>query len=61
MDIYHLRTEAEPESKTALDAVIDHIKEEMQRLNQMEEDIITEVGPRSQLLCMYGPSQVMLQ
>lgn len=44
MDIYHLRTEAEPEEKTALDAVIDHIKDEMERLNKMEEEIMSEVG-----------------
>jgi len=43
MDIYHLRTEAEPEEKTALDAVIDHIKDEMERLNKMEEEIMSEV------------------
>jgi len=43
MDIYHLRTEAEPEEKTALNAVIDHIKEEMERLNKMEEEIMSEV------------------
>jgi ATP-binding cassette subfamily F protein 2 len=43
MDIYHLRTEAEPEEKTALNAVIDHIKDEMERLNKMEEEIMSEV------------------
>lgn len=43
MDIYHLRNEAEPQEKTALEAVIDHVKEEMAKLNQMEEEIMTEV------------------
>lgn len=33
MDLYHLREEAEPSDRTALEAVIDHIKAEMARLN----------------------------
>ena len=33
MDLYHLREEAEPTDRTALEAVVDHIKEEMARLN----------------------------
>ena len=33
MDLYHLREEAEPSDRTALEAVVDHIKEEMARLN----------------------------
>ncbi len=32
MDIYHLHQEAEPSDRTALEAVIDHIKQEMERL-----------------------------
>jgi hypothetical protein len=33
MDLYHLREEAEPSDRTALEAVVDHIKAEMARLN----------------------------
>jgi len=33
MDLYHLREEAEPSDRTALESVVDHIKEEMARLN----------------------------
>ena len=33
MDLYHLREEAEPTDRTALEAVVDHIKEELARLN----------------------------
>ena len=33
MDLYLLREEAEPTDRTALEAVVDHIKEEMARLN----------------------------
>lgn len=33
LDIYHLHQEAEPSDRTALEAVIDHIREEMERLH----------------------------
>jgi ATP-binding cassette subfamily F protein 2 len=33
LDMYHLHQEAEPSDRTALEAVIDHIREEMERLH----------------------------
>lgn len=45
MDLYHLHEEAEPSDRTALEAVIDHIKAELERLNAQEEYILTEFGP----------------
>lgn len=45
VDIYHLHEEAEPSERTALEAVVDHIKKEMNRLNQLEEYILSEFGP----------------
>ena len=38
MDLYHLREEAEPTDRTALEAVVDHIKDEMARLNVRRGD-----------------------
>ena len=50
MDLYHLREEAEPSDRTALEAVVDHIKEEMARLNPLEEEILSTGGPPTQRL-----------
>jgi ATP-binding cassette subfamily F protein 2 len=50
MDLYHLREEAEPSDRTALEAVIDHIKAEMARLNALEEEIMSTVGPGDERL-----------
>ena len=50
MDLYHLREEAEPSDRTALEAVVDHIKEEMARLNALEEEIMSTVGPSDERL-----------
>lgn len=50
MDIYHLHQEAEPSDRTALEAVVDHIKEELNRLNAEEERIMTEFGPEDERL-----------
>jgi Na+-transporting methylmalonyl-CoA/oxaloacetate decarboxylase gamma subunit len=33
LDMYHLHQEAEPSDRTALEAVVDHIREEMERLH----------------------------
>ena len=32
--MYHLHQEAEPSDRTALEAVVDHVKEEIERLNK---------------------------
>jgi len=34
LDMYHLHQEAEPSDRTALEAVVDHIREEMRRLHE---------------------------
>lgn len=50
MDLYHLRTEAEPSDRTALEAVIDHVRQEMERLQAMEEHIMETTGPEDERL-----------
>eukprot|EP00197_Chlamydomonas_leiostraca_P002023 CAMPEP_0202857324 /NCGR_PEP_ID=MMETSP1391-20130828/315_1 /ASSEMBLY_ACC=CAM_ASM_000867 /TAXON_ID=1034604 /ORGANISM="Chlamydomonas leiostraca, Strain SAG 11-49" /LENGTH=610 /DNA_ID=CAMNT_0049536115 /DNA_START=82 /DNA_END=1914 /DNA_ORIENTATION=- len=50
MDLYHLRTEAEPSDRTALEAVVDHVRAEMERLQALEEQIMEEVGPEDERL-----------
>ncbi|MEW5305584.1 MAG: hypothetical protein WDW36_008116 [Sanguina aurantia] len=50
MDLYHLKEEAEPSDRTALEAVVDHIKEEMARLNAEEERIMQDFGPEDERL-----------
>jgi len=50
MDMYHLHQEAEPSDRTALEAVVDHVKEEIERLNKQEEHIMAEYGPEDERL-----------
>ncbi|KAK9825404.1 hypothetical protein WJX81_001288 [Elliptochloris bilobata] len=50
MDLYHLHQEAEPSDRTALEAVVDHINEEIARLNALEERIMNESGPDDERL-----------
>ena len=50
VDIYHLREEAEPSDRTALEAVVDHIRAEAQRLRAVESDILTRHGPGDERL-----------
>lgn len=50
MDLYHLREEAEPSDRTALEAVVDHIKAELARLSALEEEILTTSGPEDERL-----------
>eukprot|EP00798_Chlamydomonas_sp_ICE-L_P025307 gene25307-10960_t len=50
MDLYHLDHEAEPSDRTALEAVVDHIKIEMARLEAMEAQIMEETGPEDERL-----------
>uniref|UniRef100_A0A7S0UP19 ABC transporter domain-containing protein n=1 Tax=Polytomella parva TaxID=51329 RepID=A0A7S0UP19_9CHLO len=50
LDIYHLDQEAEPTDRTALQAVIDHIQEELAKLQELEEQIMTESGPEDERL-----------
>lgn len=50
VDIYHLREEAEPSERTALEAVVDHIREEVSRLQAVESDILSSKGPGDESL-----------
>lgn len=50
MDLYHLDCEAEPSDRTALEAVIDHLKNEMEKLEAMEQTIMEENGPDDERL-----------
>jgi ATP-binding cassette subfamily F protein 2 len=44
MDLYHLDCEAEPSDRTALEAVIDHLRNEMEKLEALEQKIMEEVS-----------------
>ena len=44
LDVYHLREEAEPSQRTALQAVVDHIEREVNRLQALEASILSEGG-----------------
>ena len=45
VDIWYLDKEADPSDRTALESVIDTVRNEKQRLEKLEEDIMSEVGP----------------
>jgi hypothetical protein len=44
LDIYHLHEEAPPTDRTAVQSVVDHVREELERLEKLEEAIIEESG-----------------
>ena len=50
MDLYHLSEEVEPTPRTALETVVDYIKNEIDRLNKLEEHILETVGPEDERL-----------
>jgi len=50
VDIYHLDQEAEPSDRTALEAVVDHIKKELENLGKLEEEIMETTGPEDERL-----------
>ena len=50
LDIYHLDQEAEPSDMSALEAVIDHIKKELEHLHKQEEMILETAGPEDERL-----------
>lgn len=45
IDIWYLDKEADPSDRTALEAVIDTVRVEKERLEALEEQIMTDVGP----------------
>lgn len=52
MDLYHLCEETDPTDRTALETVVDYIKDEIKRLNAQEEQILTDSGPEDERLEM---------
>ena len=50
IDIYHLREEAAPSDRTALESVVDHIKLEIEKLRTKEEDLMANYGPGDERL-----------
>ena len=45
IDIWYLDKEADPSDRTAIDSVIDTVRSEKDRLEALEEQIMTDVGP----------------
>ena len=45
IDIWFLDREAEPTDKSAMETVIDTVRFEKERLEKLEEDIMSDVGP----------------
>jgi len=45
IDIWYLDKEADPSDRTALESVIDTVRNEKERLEKLEEDIMSDVGP----------------
>jgi ATP-binding cassette subfamily F protein 2 len=50
IDIWFLDREAEPTDRTAMETVIDTVRNEKDRLEKLEEEIMTEVGPEDSRL-----------
>ena len=50
LDLYHLSGEAEPSDRTAVQAVVDHVKEEIAILEQRQEEILETEGPEDERL-----------
>ena len=45
IDIWFLENEAPPTEKSALEYVVESAKSEMKRLEDLEEKLMTEIGP----------------
>ena len=50
IDIYHLREEAEPTDRSAIQTVIDELANELTRLQKLEEHIMENFGPKDERL-----------
>ena len=50
VDMYHLKTEAEPSDRSAIQCVIDELVEEMERLNKFEQHLLENFGPDDERL-----------
>ena len=60
IDIWYLDKEADPSESTAIDFVIDTVRHEKERLEKLEEDIMSESGPEdSRLEAIYEKLEKM--
>ena len=50
VDLYHLHEEAAPTDRTALESVVDHVKAEVKRLEELEATIMETSGPEDERL-----------
>ena len=50
VDLYHLHAEAEPTDRTAVEAVVDHVTEEIARLEAAQDLIMETSGPEDERL-----------
>jgi ATP-binding cassette subfamily F protein 2 len=50
IDLYHLREEAEPTDRSAIQTVVDELVHEMERLQKLEEYIMENFGPEDERL-----------
>jgi ATP-binding cassette subfamily F protein 2 len=48
--MFYLQDEADPTDRTALQSVVDHVKEEIAKLHQLEEKLLVEHGPDDERL-----------
>jgi len=52
MDMFHLHEEAQPSDRTALQSVVDHVTEEVSKLEARAEQIMEDFGPDDERLTM---------
>ena len=53
VDLYHLHEEAAPTDRTALESVVDHVKAEVKRLEELEATIMEPRVPRTSAADVY--------
>jgi len=54
IDMYHLTHECEPTDRTAIQQVIDHVEEEIKKLNEINDEILEKFGPADERLIAIG-------
>ena len=57
IDIWYLDKEAEPEKRSAIDVVVDTVRLEKERLEQLEEDIMSGGPEDPRLEAIYEAGQ----
>eukprot|EP00960_Hanusia_phi_P025590 745752-Hanusia_phi.AAC.2 len=50
IDIYHLEEEAEPSDRTAVEAVVDVVREKVEKLEKLAEQVLESHGPEAEIL-----------